>query len=94
LVSFGLLHLDFLLSGYFGCRRNFGSETVEDDFGLFEVPAGIYRREGLVDRSVLGGQKYSKAWDGRKNKKPEKYKGKENWGRWSQPREGWLAWGF
>jgi hypothetical protein len=66
---------------------------VEDDFGLFEVPAGIYRREGLVDRSVLGGQKYSKAWDGRK-KKPEKYKGKENWGRWSPPREGWLAWGF
>jgi hypothetical protein len=46
LVLFGLLHLDFLLAGYFGCGRNFGSETVEDDFGLFEVPAGIYRREG------------------------------------------------
>jgi hypothetical protein len=37
----GLLHLDLLLPGYFRRWWDFGSETMEDDFGLFEVSSSV-----------------------------------------------------
>lgn len=36
-----LLHLDLLLPGDFRRWRDFGSETMENDFGLFEVPTSV-----------------------------------------------------
>lgn len=37
----GLLHLDLLLPGYFRRWRDFGGETMEDYFGLFEVSTSV-----------------------------------------------------
>lgn len=37
----GLPHLDLLLPGYFRRWGDFGSETMENDFGLFEVSTSV-----------------------------------------------------